>query len=246
MGEKIVVITGSGGVIGLVCTEAYLNAGHRVFACYNSQRSKDGLLTLKNKYENQLELISDFDIASPSSRNVAITQIKEKTKFIDILINMTGILGVESFFKIGNQALKRTFDINFFGAIEFTQQIAKLMLLRKTTDRSIIFISSVSVRLSNPGRLTYIASKAAIESSVKVLAKELGPYRIRVNAISPGLIESDMLNNNTSDQEIKNMILLTPLGRIGAPEDVVNAIYFLSSESASFITGQIISVDGGI
>lgn len=246
MGNKIIVITGAGGAIGLVCTEAYLNAGHKVFACYNSQKSRSRLLALKNKYDSHLELISEFDITSSSSRHAAIAQIKDKTKFIDILINMTGILGVESFFKIGSEALKSTFDINYFGIIEFTQQIAKLMLLRKTDDRSIIFISSVSVRLSNPGRLTYIASKAAIESSVKVLAKELGPYKIRVNAVSPGLIESDMLSSNTSGEEIKNMISLTPLGRIGAPMDVVNAIYFLSSESASFITGQTISVDGGL
>ena len=231
MEKKIVVITGSGGVIGAVCTEEYLLRGNIVFACYGSNNSKAKLDKLKNKFGDQLELIPDFDITSLSSRNSAVAIIKEKTKYVDILINMTGILNVESFFRITDVSLRNLFDINYFSIIEFTQQISKLMLLRKTYDRSIIFISSVSVRLSNPGRLTYIGSKAALEHSSKVLSKELGPYGIRVNTVSPGLIDSNMLTNNTSEPEINNMLSLTP---------------FLSSESALFITGQTICVDGGL
>ena len=246
MDNKTVVVTGAGGVIGFNTVELLLRSGHKVFACVNSKKSHEKLSGLKQKFGDLLVCIQGFDLTSDVSQQNCISTIKSHTKHIDALINIAGRLSVASFFKITPNDIKEIFDVNFFGAISFSQKISKLMLLNKKNDRSILFVSSVSVKLGTPGRLSYCASKGALESSIKVLCNELGAFGIRVNAVSPGLIDSEMLFDNTERAMVDLMIQQTPLRRLGKPEDVSNTILFLISEAASFVTGQVISVDGGI
>jgi NAD(P)-dependent dehydrogenase (short-subunit alcohol dehydrogenase family) len=246
MNNKTVVVTGAGGAIGFNLVELLLKTGHKVFACMNSEKSITKLSRLKGVYGDSLICIQNFDLSSEVSQQKTISAIKSQTKHIDTLINIAGKLSVASFFKVTSNDLKDLFEVNYFGTITFSQKISKLMLLQRDCDRSILFVSSVSVKLGTPGRMSYCATKAALESSVKVLCNELGAYGIRVNAVSPGLIESEMLFDNTEEAMLERMIQQTPMRRLGKPEDVSNAILFLISEAASFVSGQVLSVDGGI
>jgi NAD(P)-dependent dehydrogenase (short-subunit alcohol dehydrogenase family) len=246
MNNRTVVVTGAGGTIGFNTVEHLLSSGHKVFACVNSKKSVERLGELKKIFFESLIIFPDFDLSSEISQQNCLAAIKGSTKHIDVLINIAGKLSVASFFKITQNDIKEIFEVNFFGAISFSQKISKLMLLNKNNDRSILFVSSVSVKLGTPGRMSYCASKGALESSVKVLCNELGAFGIRVNAVSPGLIESEMLFDNTERSMLDLMVQQTPLKRLGKPKDVSNVILFLISEAASFVSGQVLSVDGGI
>ena len=136
------------------------------------------------------------------------------------------------------------FNINFFSQSLFTQYIIKSMI--KNKEGSITFISSTPATDGNIGRSAYVASKASINSLTKVLSKELGSYNIRVNAIAPGLTDTDMMKENTPEKFVKETINSTSLKRIGNPKEIANVALFLSSEMANYVTGQVLRVDGGM
>ena len=116
----------------------------------------------------------------------------------------------------------------------------------KNKEGSITFISSTSATDGNIGRSAYVASKASINSLTKVLSRELGSYNIRVNAIAPGLTDTDMMKENTPEKFVKETINSTSLKRIGNPKEIANVALFLSSEMANYVTGQVLRVDGGM
>jgi len=140
--------------------------------------------------------------------------------------------------------LKEIFQVNFFSQTIFTQYILKSMIKRK--NGSIIYISSSSALDSNIGRSAYSASKAALISQSKTLSKELGSLNIRVNTIAPGLTNTDMMNENTSLEVIKEVTSNLSLKRIGEPNEIANLALFLASDLSSYITGQVIRIDGGM
>ena len=140
--------------------------------------------------------------------------------------------------------LKEIFQVNFFSQTIFTQYIIKLMMKKKMG--SIIYISSSSAIDSNIGRSAYSASKAALISQSNTLSKELGTFNIRVNTIAPGLTDTDMMKENTPPDLLKEVISNTSLKRLGEPNEIANVILFLASDLSSFVTGQVIRVDGGM
>ena len=140
--------------------------------------------------------------------------------------------------------MKNTFDINFINTFFFTQLILKKMV--KNKDGNIINISSTSAIEANLGRFSYSSSKAALATGSKILAKELGRYNIRVNVVSPGLIDTKMLSDNTSEENINKTLKRVVLGRKGRPDEVANVILFLCCKLSGYITGQNIRVDGGL
>ena len=139
---------------------------------------------------------------------------------------------------------KEIFQINYFSQIVFTQQIIKNMI--KNKKGSITYVSSTSGIDGNEGRGAYSDSKAAIISKAKVLSKELGRFNIRVNSIAPGLTNTSMMNDNTSNDKIKSTIENLSIKRFADPNEIANTILFLSSDLSSYITGQTIRVDGGM
>lgn len=139
--------------------------------------------------------------------------------------------------------LKEVFQINYFAQIQITQAVSKIMM--KQNSGSIIFMSSVMGLDSMPGGSAYGASKAAITMLVKSLAKELGSFRIRVNAIAPNLVDTDMANQ-MEEKSYNDMIQRSALKRIGYPSEVAQTALFLASDDSSYITGQTIRVDGGL
>lgn len=139
---------------------------------------------------------------------------------------------------------KTLFDINFFNQIYFTQIILKSMIKKK--GGNILFISSSSASDGTLGRSAYASTKGAVNSFVKVLARELGTSNIRVNAISPGLVDTDMANKNTKEEFKKDFIKSLSINRIGKPEEIASTVLSICSDDNSYLTGQIIRVDGGI
>jgi len=140
--------------------------------------------------------------------------------------------------------LKEVFEIDFFSQTNFTQYILKSMI--KNKKGSILYISSSSALDGNEGRSAYSSAKSALITQSKVLSRELGVHNIRVNTIAPGLTDTDMMKENTTQETIKDVLSRVSLKRIASTEEIANTALFLSSDLSSYITGQVIRVDGGM
>jgi 3-oxoacyl-[acyl-carrier protein] reductase len=162
---------------------------------------------------------------------------------VDILVNNAGIARQELFTDISPETWRRIFAVNVDGAFNCCQLALPHMIHEKRG--KIINISSMWGITGGSCETAYSASKAAIIGLTKALAKELGPSGIQVNCVAPGVIDTDM-NNNLTAEDMEALRQETPAGRIGAPEDVAAAVAFLASAGGDFITGQVISVDGGM
>ena len=184
-----------------------------------------------------------LDLLKKSSISNCANKIFKITNDIDILVNNAGILFNSLFQMTSEKQLQEMFQVNYFGQIYFTQMISRKMA--KNKKGNIIFISSTSGINGDQGRFAYSSSKAAILSSVKTLSKELSNYCIRVNAISPGLTETDLMLSNTKVDVIKTEIEKIALKRVATTKEISNVILFLASEKSSYINGQNIIVDGG-
>ena len=174
----------------------------------------------------------------------AAREIVKKSDNIDILVNNAGIIDTSLFLLTKIDSMKELFNINLFSQLAFTQIIIKKMIKNKSG--SIINISSTAAKDPVKGRLTYSSAKAALEASSKILSKELSAYNIRVNSISPGLTDTDLMRDSHSEEIIEDMSKKISLGRIGKPIEIASTILFLASDLSSYITGQNIRVDGGM
>ena len=206
------------------------------------------LMTLKNllkilkKHSVKIEIIK-LDLADKSSISKCIEDIYKIEKNIDVLINNAGMLFNSLFLMTPEKKLQEMFQINYFSQVNFTQIIAKGMIKNKSG--SIIFVSSTSGINGDFGRFAYSSSKAAVISTVKTLSKELSSYKIRVNAVSPGLTETDLMISNTKKEIIENETKKISLKRIANTNEIADVITFLASDKSSYINGQNIIIDGG-
>ena len=229
---KTVLITGGVRGIGASIAEAFLKKGYRVCVTY----SKDEENAEKAR-EMGLE-VYQADVADEKQ----IVALFEKIGKADILVNNAGICLLKQIQDIDYAEYERVMSVNFGGAFLCCREAVKRMLPQKRG--LIVNISSVWGEVGGSCESVYSASKAALIGFTKALAKELGWSGIRVNCVSPGVIDTPM-NSRFNKEEILDLIDQTPLGRLGTPEDVASLVYFLASNDASFITGQVISCDGG-
>ncbi len=243
--NKVAVVTGANKGIGKKIVEIFSENGAEIFAF--SRTSSDSFLDfvekLKTKNKSSIHVIN-MDLENSESINIAFDKLKKFDKKIDVLVNNAATIKTSLFQMTTVGQLKETFNINFFSQVLFTQKMIKILNKKKS---SIIFTSSTSGTDGNIGRTSYSASKAAINNLTKVLSKELGRLNIRVNAVEPGLTDTDMLKNNTENkiiEKIKDNNI--SLGRIAKPEEIANSILFLASDLSSYISGQVIRVDGGL
>ena len=153
--------------------------------------------------------------------------------------NFTSLIEMTSIEK-----LKKIYDINFFSTYLITQKLLKL--LKKSSAASIINISSSASIENNIGRFAYSSSKVLLNSFTKTLSKEVGRYKIRVNAIAPGLTDTQMMKSTTTEKNIEQTIKRISLSRVGKPEEIANLVLFLSSNISNYINGQVICIDGGL
>ena len=185
-----------------------------------------------------------FDLADEDEVKEGIKTIRSAKQHVDILVNNAGIIFTALFQMTSVKKMKEVFEINYFSQMLLTQSITKIMTRQKSG--SIINISSSAAIEGNEGRMAYASSKAAIIASTKVMAKELAMYNIRVNAIAPGLTETDMMEGSTSKEALEYTLQRICMRRIGKPAEIANVALFLSSELSTYMTGQVLRVDGGM
>ena len=242
--NKNVLITGCNKGIGKATLEDFAKYGANIFACvrYNSSEFKKFISTLKKKYKVKIYVIK-LDLLKKSSISNCVNEIYKINKNIDTLVNNAGMLFNSLFQMTSEKQLQEMFQVNYFSQVYLTQIISRGMTKNKTGN--IIFVSSTSGINGDYGRFAYSSSKAAILSTVKTLSKELSNYNIRVNAVSPGLTETDLMLSNTKEDIIKSEIEKISLKRIASTNEIADIILFLASEKSSYINGQNIVADGG-
>jgi len=242
---KSAVITGCSKGIGEKTLEIFSREGANIFACVRKADTdfKKKIKNFQKKYKNQIIPV-EFDLSNSANAKKSADKIILNTKNIDILVNNAGIVQTSLFAMTPARKIKELFEINFFSHITFTQYLLKPMMRNKKG--SIIFISSTSGLDGNIGRSTYSASKASLIALSKSMGRELGPYNIRVNCVAPGLIDTQLMRNNTNQKNIDLFVESTSLKKIGTTEEVANPILFLASDLSTYITGQTIRIDGGI
>lgn len=184
-----------------------------------------------------------YDVTDVDAVKQAFIWIKKNVGQLDAVVNNAGIMDDALLGMLKPEQLQKTFDVNTSAAIYHMQFASRVMAKQKSG--SIINVSSIMGRFGNAGQIAYSASKAALIGATYATAKELAPNGIRVNAVAPGFIETD-LTNEYSDEMKQQTIAQIKMGRAGQAEEVANVILFLASDAASYVTGQVIGVDGGM
>ncbi len=234
---KTALITGGSRGIGEACVRLFASEGFKTFFMY---KSNDGKATQLAEETGATAI--KCDVSSPSSVSEAVKHLKTEIKELDVLVNNAGVSFVGVVQDTDDDNYRRVLDTNLSGAFYTIREFVPMMIGRKYG--RIINIGSVWGKYGASCEAAYSASKAGLRGLTQALAKELGPSGITVNCIEPGVIATDM--NACFDEEALNALAdATPLCRIGKPEEVAEAVLFLASDKASFITGQCIGVDGG-
>ena len=184
-----------------------------------------------------------FDLADSEQIKAGMKTIISAKQKVDILVNIAGITYNALFHMTSMEKMKNVFEIDFFAQLLISQYITKLMVRQKSG--SVVFVSSTSGIDGNSGQLAYSSAKAALIGATKTLAEELADHNIRVNAIAPGVIKTDMTAELTEDN-FDRLVEKSKLGRAGTPEETAETLLFLASDISSYITGQVIRVDGGM
>ena len=234
---KNVLITGGSRGIGRALVEAFSKSGHNVAFTYNNSEAE--ALKLQEEF-------STFAFKADSRKEAevlaAVKAAREALGSIDILINNAGISSFSLFTDLTLEEWNDTFAVNVGGAFLYTKAVLPDMISKKWG--RIINLSSIWGLVGSSCEVHYSASKAALIGMTRALARELGPSNITVNAIAPGLIDTDM-NKSLSDEDKALFAEDTPLGRAGRPEEIAKAALFLASDAADFITGDVLNVSGG-
>jgi len=239
--EKVVLITGCNRGIGRAILEKFASQGAIVFAVARQVGILDPLAEeLSEKYSTKIFPVY-FDVTNTSAIKDVILKINKKFKRLDCIVNNAGVMNDALIGMVTEDNMNYTFSVNVFAPINMIQYASKIM--RRQKSGSIINISSIVGVQGNTGQIVYSASKGAVISLTKTAAKELAPFNIRVNAIAPGMIDTDMFRS-IGEPKISERIENIGMGRLGSPEEVADAALFLASDLSVYITGQILGVDG--
>jgi NAD(P)-dependent dehydrogenase (short-subunit alcohol dehydrogenase family) len=237
------VVIGAGGGIGRGVAEALLERSTKVLAV-DVDTGKLDALRADHPGDSGLEIMS-ADVADPASADRIVSEAVARIGGLDGLVNCVGIFPRHSAFEVTTDSWRRTLEVNLTGQFFPAQAAAKVMA--KQGHGAIVHVSSLSARKPRPGRLEYSVTKAGVDQLTRCLAMELAPLGIRVNAVAPSHIDTDMISFvHQSRDTLDSVVAGIPIGRLGSVHDVVHAILFLLSDRAGFITGEVLSVDGGL
>jgi 3-oxoacyl-[acyl-carrier protein] reductase len=241
---KIALITGSTRGIGWATAEHLAERGATVIL--NGDRSRDQLeergAELRERFGGDHAAMA-FDVADPEQVAGSVREIFGRFKRLDVLVNNAGILDDGLLGMIGQESASRTFGVNALGVLNTMQAAARL--LARAEGGAIVNVASIIGVVGNSGQVAYGGSKAAVIGMTRSAAKELAPAGVRVNAVAPGFIDTEMVRH-LPDGVFEQRVASVPLGRIGSPNEVAKAIGWLASEEASYVTGQVLGVDGGM
>lgn len=242
--SKTVVITGAAKGIGEGIARTFAKAGYNV--CINYNTSKKQAHALKEELDRcgYSTMLYKADVSDRIQVDNMIEAVLENFHSIDVVVNNAGICEYKLFTDITELDLKKMLDISVVGTFNVTQSALKKYMLHNKNG-SIINISSIWGMVGASMEVNYSTAKSAVIGMSKALAKELGPSNITVNIVAPGAIDTDM-NANFSDEEMIEFCNEIPLGRIGNIEEISGLVKFLASDEARYITGQVISPNGGI
>ena len=240
--DKVAIITGGSRGIGFATADKFLKEGATVILTASSQASADkAAAQLKEKHPEGVVAGISPDLSSLDSVREAFKGAASKYGCVDILVNNAGVSESTPFLEYTEDTFDKVMDLNVKGVFNATRAAAECMTARGT---GVILSTSSMVSISGqPKGFAYPASKFAVNGLTVSLARELGPKGIRVNAVAPGITETDMMKA-VPREVIEPIIASIPLGRLGQPEDIANAFVFLASDEASYITGVVLSVDG--
>ncbi len=227
---KKVLITGSTGAIGSACAKYFHDNGYFVYLHYRSNQSKAN--ELKSELKNSQ--IIGFDISNKDEVYLKLQDLE-----VDVLVNNAGITKDKLFFWMEDSDWSDVVDTSVNGTYYVTKALIKNMISNKRG--SIINVASVSGIVGNAGQTNYSAAKGAMIAFTKALSVEVARYKIRVNAVAPGLIASEM----TQDLDLKEIKKTIPLKRVGKPDEVAECVFFLA-DKASYVTGEVLNISGGM
>jgi 3-oxoacyl-[acyl-carrier protein] reductase len=241
--DKVVLVTGGSRGIGRACALAFAKRGATVVINYAGNEAAA---------TETVKLITDagakgkavrFDVSNPEECNKAIEETVKELGRLDVLVNNAGVAVDGLIMRFADADYDKTLDINLKGAFNLIRAVSRTMMKQRAG--VIINMTSIVGEMGNAGQAAYAASKAGLIGLTKAMAKELAPRNIRVCAVSPGFIDTDMTQH--IPEEMKKMMLqVTPLARLGKAEEVAAATVFLASNDASYITGEVLKVNGGM
>lgn len=242
---KNAIVTGCARGIGREILAAFASNGANVWACCRLRTPEfDGMAEqLSRSYGVRITPLG-FDLADGAGMREAMKTVVAEKAPVDILVNNAGITLNALWQMTSLEKMREIFEVNFFAQVALTQYVVKVMARQRAG--CVINISSTAALDANPGRGAYGASKAAVACMTRVMAHELAEKNIRVNAIAPGITGTDMVETSMSRAAIEEAVRNTRLKRIGKPSEIADAAVFLASELASYVTGEVMRVDGGL
>jgi len=240
---KVAIVTGGSRGIGRAVSEMLARSGAHVVVNYagNEAAARETVESIVAAGGNADA--KQFDVSDAAAVDAAITEVHKRLGRLDILVSNAGIAMDQLLLRVKPEEVERTFAINVNGAIWCAKSAMRIMM-RQRTGR-IIHLSSVVAESGNPGQAVYSASKAALIGLTKTLAREYASRGVTVNVVAPGFIETDM-TSGLPDEAKKTILAQTPAGRIGRPEEIAAAVLYLASDEASYVTGQVLRVNGGM
>jgi 3-oxoacyl-[acyl-carrier protein] reductase len=239
-GEKVALITGASKGIGQAICVELAKSGYRIVVNYKSDE-KGAINTLEMvRKEDSDGQIMQFDVSDFDETQSAVDDILKENGSIDVLVNNAGITADGLFIMMPRRDWNAVIDISLSGFYNVTKPVLEKMIVLKRG--SIVSIASIAGLLGNRGQANYSAAKAGLIGASRSVASEVARLGIRVNVVAPGLIETDMIK----EAPVENIKALIPMARIGKPQEVARVVRFLCSDDASYVTGQVISVNGGM
>ena len=241
--DQVAIVTGGSRGIGRAIVSEF--AGQGASVAFNFLKSEDKALSLKKEIEEKGGRVLAFrqDVKDYGAIKVMVEGVKSHFGRLDIIVNNAGILRDKALMLMEEQDWEDVISTNLSGAFNLIR--AAIVTFMKQKSGNVINITSVAGIKGVPKQVNYSASKAGIVGLTKALAKEVGPYNVRVNAIAPGYVDTDMVQG-LKDEFKKELLKRIPISRFGRAEEVARVATFLASDKAKYITGQVLTIDGGL
>ncbi len=243
--RRVALVTGGSRGIGRAISIALAREGLQVVVNYTAQEGAAeetvGAITAAGGSATALR----FDVSDAAAVNRAIQQIVDENGRLDVVVNNAGIAIDGLLLRLKDEDWARVLDVNLTGALHVARAAARHLLKARESGR-LINITSVVGEMGNAGQVSYVAAKAGLIGMTRALARELASRGITVNAVSPGFVETDMTAAHVTGAAREELLARIPLGRIGRPEEVAEAVRFLASLEAGYITGQVLRCNGGL